>query len=107
MKGLTMRNTVPAIILSISMIMLGYGCLSFSYHINGQEEYPYKSTSDCWNNCLCVWGRTPSNQIENAMDAYTKMIYPFWVVDFPFEIIMDTLFLPVDGILELVELRNH
>ena len=74
------------------------GCLSTSYHFNGESEHPYNATSDCWTSCLCVWGHTPTNEVENAMDAYTKMVYPFWILDFPFEVVMDTLLLPLDGV---------
>ena len=33
------------------------------------------------------------------MDAYTKMVYPFWIVDFPLEVVADTAFLPFDAII--------
>ena len=33
------------------------------------------------------------------MDAYTRMIYPFWILDFPFEVVLDTVFLVPDAII--------
>ena len=75
------------------------GCLSSSYHFGGENDYPYNATTDCWVNCLGVWGNEPKTDVENAMDAYTKMIYPFWIADFPLEVVVDTAFLPFDAII--------
>ena len=75
------------------------GCLSSAYHFGGENEYPYNATVDTWNYCVCVWDNKPKTDVENAVDAYTKMVYPFWLVDFPLEIVVDTAFLPVDAIL--------
>ena len=92
-----------AIALTITTILLGTGCLSSVYHFGVENEYPYNSTTDVWTNCLGVWGHVPKNEVENAMDAYTKMIYPFWVVDFPLEIALDTVLLPIDGAIYLCQ----
>ena len=85
--------------LTITTILLGTGCLSSVYHFNGENEYPYNATTDVWVNCLGVWGHEPKTDVENAMDAYTKMVYPFWIVDFPLEVVVDTAFLPFDAII--------
>lgn len=77
------------------------GCLSSTYHLGGENDYPYNGTVDCWSHCICVWERESKDKLENAMDAYTKMVYPFWIVDFPLEIVSDTLWLPFDAIVEL------
>lgn len=86
-----------SIALVVSMVFSMTGCLSSVYHANAEFEYPYNATADCWNNCLGAWWREPKNEIENAMDAYSKLVYPFWVVDFPLEIVSDTLCAPIDG----------
>lgn len=90
-----------AIALTITTVLLGTGCLSSVYHFSGQNENPYNSTTDCWKHCICVWGREPKNDVENAMDAYTKLVYPFWIGDFPLEVVFDTLCLPIDGTIVL------
>lgn len=86
-------------LLAITTAFLGTGCLSSAYHMTGENEFPYNATTDCSVNCLGVWGHEPKNEVENAMDAYTKMVYPFWIVDFPLEVVADTAFLPFDAIL--------
>lgn len=73
------------------------GCLSGAYHLNGESDYPFNATVDAWSNCICVWGHgMPENEIEDAIDAYTKMVYLFWLVDFPFEPISDLILCPFD-----------
>lgn len=88
-----------SIAIVISMVFTMVGCLSSAYHFNGENEYPYNATTDIWVNCLGVWGHEPKSDIENAMDAYTKLVYPFWIVDFPLEVVVDTAFMPVDAII--------
>ena len=90
-------------LLAITTAFLGTGCLSSAYHMTGENEFPYNATTDCCVNCLGVWGHEPKNEVENAMDAYTKMVYPFWIVDFPLEVVADTAFLPFDAILMCCE----
>ena len=85
--------------MTITTVLLGTGCLSSVYHFNCENEYPYNATTDVWVNCLGVWWRAPKTDIENAMDAYTKMVYPFWIGDFPLEVVVDTAFLPFDAII--------
>lgn len=87
--------------LLLTIIATLSGCLSTTYHFNNESDYPYNATADCWSDCVCVWGKTPTNEVENAMMAVNKLVYPFWLIDFPFEIVMDTLCLPVDGIVEM------
>lgn len=86
-----------SIAIAVSMVLTMTGCLSSVYHFGGECDYPYNATTDCWQNCLCVWGREPKSDVENAMDAYTKMVYPFWLVDFPLEVVIDTVAFPIDG----------
>ena len=86
-------------LLAITTAFMGTGCLSSAYHMTGENEFPYNATTDCSVNCLGVWGHEPKNEVENAMDAYTKMVYPFWIVDFPLEVVADTAFMPFDAIL--------
>lgn len=88
-----------AIALTITTVLLGTGCLSSAYHFSGQADFPYNPTTDCWNHCVCVWNREPKTELENAMDAYSKLVYPFWIVDFPLEVVVDTAFLPFDAII--------
>ena len=83
-------------LLAITTAFLGTGCLSSAYHMTGENEFPYNATTDCCMNCLGVWGHEPKTEVENAMDAYTRMVYLFWVVDFPLEIVSDTLCAPID-----------
>ena len=90
-----MKKLLTMLVLMATMT----GCLSTTYHLSGENEYPYNPTADCWSNCLCVWGHVPANDTEKAMDAYTRMIYPFWVLDFPFEVVMDTVLLIPDAII--------
>ncbi len=78
------------------------GCLSSAYHLGGENEYPYNATVDSFDKCICVWDNKPADKVENAIDAYTKMVYPFWIVDFPLEIVSDTLWLPVDATVKLI-----
>ena len=92
-----------AILLTITTVFIGSGCLSSAYHITGQGEYPYNGTTDCWNHCICVWEREPKTEVEQAMDAYTRMVYLFWVVDFPLEVVLDTVLFPFDGIIYMCQ----
>ena len=96
-----MKRNIMAAVLA-GLLAFTTGCLSSAYHIGGENEYPYNGTVDCWNHCICVWGREPKDKLENAMDAYTKMVYLFWVVDFPLEIVSDILWLPVDATVKLI-----
>ena len=90
--------TMKKLLLTALMMIELTGCLSTTYHFSGENEYPYNATVDSFNWCICVWGNKPASKMENAIDAYTKMVYPFWVLDFPFEVVMDTLLLPLDGV---------
>ena len=92
-----------SIAIVISMVFTMAGCLSSAYHFNGENEYPYNATTDVWVNCLGVWGHEPKSDIENAMDAYTKLVYPFWIVDFPLEVVIDTVAFPIDGTIYLCQ----
>lgn len=84
-------------------MMFCTGCLSGVYHFTGENDYPYNATTDCCVNCLGVWGHEPKTEVENAMDAYTKMVYPFWIVDFPLEVVIDTVAFPIDGTIYLCQ----
>lgn len=90
-----LTSAIVAVVVSLTMV----GCLSSAYHFGGENDYPYNATSDCCVSCLGVWGHEPKNEVENAIDAYTKMVYPFWIVDFPLEIVLDTAFMPFDAII--------
>ena len=92
-----------SIAIVISMVLTMAGCLSSAYHFNGENEYPYNATKDCCVNCLGVWGHEPNTDIENAMDAYTKLVYPFWILDFPLEVVIDTVAFPIDGTIYLCQ----
>ena len=92
-----------SIAIVISMVFTMAGCLSSAYHFNGENEYPYNGTVDCWNYCVCVWDNKPKSDVEKAMDAYTKMVYPFWIVDFPLEVVIDTVTFPIDGTIYLCQ----
>ena len=37
------------------------------------------------------------------MDAYTRLVYPYWVVDFPLEVVLDTVLFPFDGIIYMCQ----
>lgn len=90
-------------LLAITTAFLGAGCVSSAYHAFGENEYPYNATTDCFTSCLCVWGRDPENELEQAVDAYTRMVYLFWVVDFPLEVVIDTVAFPIDGTIYLCQ----
>ena len=92
-----------SIALAISMVLTMAGCLSSAYHVNAEFDYPYNATTDVWVNCLGVWGHETKSDIENAMDAYTKLVYPFWIVDFPLEVVIDTVAFPIDGTIYLCQ----
>lgn len=96
-------NKLLSIAIVVSMVFTMAGCLSSAYHFNGENEYSYNATTDVWVNCLGVWGHEPKTDIENAMDAYTKLVYPFWIVDFPLEVVLDTVAFPIDGTIYLCQ----
>ena len=96
-----MKKLLGQILLAITTAFLATGCVSSSYHCFGENEHPYNATTDCWTSCICVWGRDPENELQQAMDAYTRMVYLFWVVDFPLEVVADTICAPVDGTIML------
>ena len=50
-----------SIAIVISMVFTMAGCLSSAYHFNGENEYPYNATADCWNYCVCVWDNKPKS----------------------------------------------
>ena len=57
---------------------------------------PYEATGYVWNDAVCVWWH-PSTSIHKGISQfYIKMSYPFWVVDFPCEAVVDTICLPFD-----------
>lgn len=89
--------------LAFAIAMTMTGCLSGVYHATGEFEHPYEATSDCWQYCLGVWWKTPNTEVENAMDAYTKLVYPYWIVDFPLEVVVDTVAFPIDGTIYLCQ----
>lgn len=97
------ENEMKKMLMMTVIAMTLTGCLSSAYHFGGENDYPYNATSDCCVSCLGVWGHEPKTDVENAMDAYTKLVYPFWIVDFPLEVVFDTAFLPFDTILMCCE----
>lgn len=97
------ETEMKKIMMLAAIAMTMTGCLSIAYHFNGENEYPYNATTDCWNYCVCVWDNKPKTDVEKAMDAYTKMVYPFWIVDFPLEVVIDTVAFPVDGTIYLCQ----
>ena len=94
-----LKKKLTSAIVAVVMSLIMTGCLSSVYHFGVENDYPYNATSDCCVNCLGVWRHEPKTEVENAMDAYTKMVYPFWIVDFPLEVVVDTAFLPFDAII--------
>lgn len=92
-----LTSAIVAVVVSLTMA----GCLSSAYHFGGENDYPYNATSDCCVSCLGVWGHEPKNEVENAIDAYTKLVYPYWIVDFPLEVVVDTVAFPADEVIYL------
>lgn len=88
-------SSYPTKLLMASSIFLT-GCVSCFQRIDGEEMTPYKATSEVWNEAVCVWWH-PSTSIHNGIaQFYIKMSYPFWVVDYPCEAVVDTICLPFD-----------
>lgn len=83
-------------LLFLSSLLLFSGCVSSLIHAGGEEMKPYKATVYVWNEAVCVWWHKSDSFHKGITQFYIKMTYPFWVVDCPCEVVVDTIFLPFD-----------
>ena len=68
------------------------------------SPFPYNSTYVVWNECICApFKVSKKNGWDGMWYALATITWPFWVVDEVFEVCLDTLFLPVDGIYLMVK----
>lgn len=84
------------LIILLPSILLFSGCVSSLIHAGGEEMKPYKATCYVWNDAVCVWWHKSDSLYKGITQFYIKMTYPFWVVDCPCEVVVDTIFLPFD-----------
>ena len=89
-------SSLIKLIILLSSILMFSGCVSGLLHVVGEELKPYEATSHVWNDAVCVWWNKSDSFHKGISNFYIKMSYPFWVVDFPCEAVVDTIFLPFD-----------
>lgn len=65
------------------------------------SRHPYYSTSRVWEDCILapsyIYYSKPMSGYEAIRYASATGAWPFWVVDELFEVVFDTVFLPVDA----------
>ena len=60
-------------------------------------SHPYYCTVAVWEDCICAPWSTVSGP-DAIWPAIATVTWPFWIVDEVCEVVLDTVFLPVDGI---------
>lgn len=69
-----------------------YGCM----------PHPYAATADVFDDCVLAPFRTykviAGHHTDPVGDALCTLTWPFWIVDEVGEIVLDTVFLPVDSV---------
>ena len=90
-----------ASLLLAGAVLLG-GCFNIAERFSdddapyGLSRHPYQGTEWVWNECVCAPWRQKTG-FENIWTAYATVTWPLWVVDEACEIVLDTVFLPIDG----------
>ena len=85
------------------LLLFGGGCCNLAVRSQSGktspyflQPHPYYSTANVWENCICApWsGQSGADAIWSTVATVT---WPFWIVDELCEVVLDTLFLPVDA----------
>ena len=97
------------IVFAVLCVLFG-GCANIITRSGENEEpilcspYPYSSTCTIWSACVCgPFKLSEKNGWDGMWYALATVTWPFWVVDEVFEVCLDTVFLPVDGIYLMVK----
>lgn len=96
---------MKSIITSIILLAVMSGCANIENR-SGQNGTPmfcspsiYKSTEEVWNECVMAPFRLSKADGGDGMwYAIATMTWPIWLADEVMETVLDTMFLPVDGI---------
>ena len=83
-------------ILLIIFTVLLSGCVNVFYHIGNEIDSVYQSTCTVWSEGVCIWWNKDVQARDPIGSAWIELTYPFWLVDFPCEFVMDTVTLPYD-----------
>lgn len=89
-------HTFIAIAIIISSSFLN-GCCSFVNHTDKYTERAgvYSGTKECAIMLSLPFAQTSSAE-ESIARAYASILFPLFLIDFPFEIVADTITFPYD-----------
>lgn len=82
-------------ILTISLILILSGCANRIMHSDGYVVYPYSGTTEVTKIIALPFEGRKSSDAEVVQARATRLL-PFFIVDFPFEVVADTVTLPYD-----------
>lgn len=87
------------------ILLFGGGCCNMYTRTYSSKRkpivatyHPYYCTSEVWSNCLCAPFRLSEKSDWGRMwCTIATVTWPFWIVDELCEVVLDTLFLPIDA----------
>lgn len=84
-------------------ILFGCGCCNIEVrshrgksHPYFLQPHPYYSTAQVWDDCICAPAHL-NGGTDAIWSAVATVTWPLWVVDEACEVVLDTVFLPVDA----------
>ena len=58
-------------------------------------KHPYYCTTSVWDDCVCAPFKLGDSN-DPIWTSFATLTWPFWLLDEPCEVVLDTVFLPFD-----------
>lgn len=79
-----------------------FGCINIIAHVDtGTEHKIYQATRYCTTHTIGAYWNDKFHSRDPILWSYTVLTFPFWLVDYPCEIVFDTLTFPYDAYYQL------
>lgn len=85
------------------VLLFGGGCCNIAVRSESGKRspyflqpHPYYSTAEVWDNCICAPSHLNGGP-DAIWSAVATVTWPLWVVDEACEVVLDTIFLPLDA----------
>ncbi len=84
-------------------LLFGGGCCNIAVRSESGKRspyflqpHPYYSTEQVWDDCICAPAHLNDGP-DAIWSAVATVTWPLWVVDEACEVVLDTIFLPLDA----------
>lgn len=85
------------------VLLFGGGCCNIAVRSESGKRspyflqpHPYYSTARVWDDCICAPAHLDDGP-DAIWSAVATVTWPLWVVDEACEVVLDTIFLPLDA----------